>query len=233
MKLHTVSVSLRKEEQYMGKTIATGTFKEPVDGRVQLRSLNLDGDEQVDLKGHGGVFKAMCVYSLENYDHWARELDRDDFRHPQFGENFTVDGMPEDVINIGDVFGVGDARVEVTQPRVPCYRLGIKMDNAGFSKMFLTSCRVGFYLRVLDEGEVGAGDKIELLSRDPNGMSVRDICHLYYFDKANLEDCKQAIQIRAMSPGWRDGFVARLEKAGISVDRTEASDDAMCCDPDQ
>ncbi len=232
MKLLTVSVSMRKEVPYMGKTVATGIFNEAVAGRIRLRSLNLDGDEQVDLKGHGGVYKAVYVYSTENYEYWARELARNDFSHPQFGENFTVEGMTEDEINVGDVFKVGGARLEVTQPRVPCYRLGIKMDNVQFPKMFLNSCRVGFYLRVLDEGDVGAGDTIELLSRDPQGMSVRDVCHLYYFDKHNLEDCKRAIRIRAMSPGWRDGFVARLEKAGISVDRKEEVDDAMCCGPD-
>ncbi len=167
MKLLTVSVSLRKEVPYMGKTVATGIFKEPVSGRVMLRTLNLDGDQQVDLKGHGGIYKAACVYSTENYDHWGRELGRNDFKHPQFGENFTVEGMPEDETHVGDVFRVGDARVEVTQPRVPCYRLGIKMENIQFPKMFLQSCRVGFYLRVLEEGEVGAGDTFELLTRDP------------------------------------------------------------------
>ena len=232
MKLLTVSVSLRKEVPYMGKTVATGIFKEPVNGRVMLRTLNLDGDQQVDLKGHGGIYKAACVYSIENYDHWARELDRNDFKHPQFGENFTVEGMPEDEIQVGDVFKVGDARVEVTQPRVPCYRLGIKMENVQFPKMFLQSCRVGFYFRVLEEGEVGTGDTFELSTRDSAGMSVRDVCHLYYFDRKNLEDCKKVIQIRALSPGWREGFEDRLEKAGIAVDRKKEPEDSMCCGPD-
>ena len=232
MKLLTVSVSPRKEVSYQGRTVATGIFKEPVSARVMLRTLNLDGDQQVDLKGHGGIYKAVCVYTIENYDHWSRELDRDDFQHPQFGENFTVEGMPEDEVQVGDVFGIGDARVEVTQPRVPCYRLGIKMDNVQFPKMFLQSCRVGFYLRVLEEGEVGAGDTFELLTRDPSGMSVRDICHLYYFDRENLEGCKKAIQIRALSPGWREGFENRLEKAGITIDRREEPRDSMCCGPD-
>ena len=232
MKLLTVSVSLRKEVPYMGKTVATGIFKEPVSGRVMLRTLNLDGDQQVDLKGHGGIYKAACVYSTENYDHWARELGRNDFKHPQFGENFTVEGMPEDEIHVGDVFRIGDARVEVTQPRVPCYRLGIKMENVQFPKMFLQSCRVGFYFRVLAEGEVGAGDTIEVLTRDPAGMSVRDVCHLYYFDAKNLEDSKKVIKIRALSPGWREGFEGRLEKAGIAVDRKKEPKDSMCCGPD-
>ena len=232
MKLLTVSVSLRKEVPYMGKTVATGIFKEPVSGRVMLRTLNLDGDQQVDLKGHGGIYKAACVYSIENYNRWAQELGRNDFKHPQFGENFTVEGMPEDKIQVGDVFKVGDARVEVTQPRVPCYRLGIKMENVQFPKMFLQSCRVGFYFRVLEEGEVGADDSFEPLRRDPAGMSVRDVCHLYYFDRKNLEDCKKVIQIRALSPGWREGFEDRLEKAGIAVDHEKEPEDSMCCGPD-
>ncbi len=231
MKLLTVSVSLGKEVRYMGKTVATGIFKEPVDGRVMLRTLNLDGDRQLDLKGHGGPYKAVCVYTRENYEHWSRELGRDDFRDPQFGENFTVEGMLEDRIHVGDSFRIGEATVEVTQPRVPCYRLGIKMNEAKFPKMFLQSCRVGFYFRVLEEGEVGAGDSFQLLREDRERMSVRQICHLYYFDPKNLEDCKRAIRIQGLSPGWREGFVDRLEKAGIEIERKEEPADEMCCDP--
>ena len=142
MKLLEVSVSRGTDVTHKGKTVRTGIFKEPVSGRVTLHTLNLDGDRQVDLKGHGGVYKAVCVYTLENYEYWKQELGRTDFRFPQFGENFTVEGMLEDNIHVGDVFRVGDALVEVTQPRVPCYRLGIKMKNSEFPKMFLQSCRV-------------------------------------------------------------------------------------------
>lgn len=232
MKLLSVSVGLRKEVPYRGRTVATGIFKEPVNGRVMLRTLNLDGDQQVDLVGHGGIYKAACVYTIENYEHWARELGRDDFKYPQFGENFTVEGMTEDNIHVGDVFRVGKALVEVTQPRVPCYRLGIKMDNPGFPKIFLQSSRVGFYFRVLEEGDVGAGDPMELIRMDPEEMTVRSVNHLYYFDPENLEDCKRALRIKALSPGWREGFQDRLEKAGIPVERVEESKDAMCCGPD-
>ncbi len=233
MKLLSVSVSLRKEVPYRGKTVATGIFKESVGGRVMLRSLNLDGDQQVDLMGHGGIYKAVCVYTIENYEHWARELARNDFKHPQFGENFTVEGMLEDKIHVGDVFRVGKACVEVTQPRVPCYRLGIKMGNPQFPRRFLQSSRVGFYLRVLEEGDVGAGDPIELVRQDPEGMSVRDVNHLYYFDPENLEDCKRAIRIKALSPGWREGFLDRLEKAGVRVEHTDEPRDEMCCGPEE
>ena len=232
MKLLSVSVSRRKEVPYKGRTVATGIFKEPVSGRVMLRTLNLDGDQQVDLKGHGGVYKAVCVYTTENYEHWARELGRNDFRPAQFGENFTVEGMLEGDIHVGDVFRIGKALVEVTQPRVPCYRLGIKMGDPQFPRIFLQSSRVGFYLRVLEEGDVGAGDAIELVRKDPEDMSVRDVNHLYYFDPGNLEDCKRATRIKALSPGWRDGFLDRLEKAGIRVKRREESKDERCCGPE-
>ena len=124
MKLLSISVSMGKAVPYMDKTVTTGIFKEPVEGRVMLRTLNLDGDRQIDLRGHGGIHKAACVYTTENYEHWGRELGRNDFTFPQFGENFTVEGMPEDLVHVGDIFRVGDALVEVTQPRVPCYRLG-------------------------------------------------------------------------------------------------------------
>ncbi len=239
MKLLAVSVSMGKEVPYMDKTVTTGIFNEPVSGRVMLRTLNLDGDRQIDLRGHGGPYKAVYVYTMENYEHWKREIGRTDFQIPQFGENFTVEGMPEDKIHIGDVFRVGDALVEVTQPRVPCYRLGIKMGDPKFSKRFLQSCLVGFYLRVLEEGEVGAGDKIELVRQDPEAMSVRKVCHLYYFDPKNLEDCKRAIRVEALSPGWREGFQEKLAKAGITVERSEApkvapkeaTKDEMCCGP--
>ena len=231
MKLLSVSVSMGKEVPYMGKKVTTGIFKEPATGRVMLRTLNLDGDRQVDLRGHGGIYKAVCVYTMENYEHWKRELGRTDFRIPQFGENFTVEGMQEDNIHVGDVFRAGDALVEVTQPRVPCYRLGIKMEDPQFPKRFLQSGLVGFYLRVLEQGEVGAGDSIEVVKKDPEAMSVRKVCHLYYFDSKNLEDCKRAIRIQALSPGWREGFQDRLERAGIAVERREEPKEEMCCGP--
>ena len=232
MKLVSVSVSMGKEVLYMDKTVTTGIFKEPVTGRIVLRTLNLDGDRQIDLRGHGGPYKAAYVYTLENYEHWKRELGRTDFQIPQFGENFTVEGMPEDNIHVGDVFRVSDALVEVTQPRVPCFRLGIKMGDPKFPKRFLQSCLVGFYLRVLEEGEVGVGDNIELVKKDPEELSVRKVCHLYYFDPKNLEDCKKAIRIAALSPGWREGFQERLEKAGVPVKhRDDSQKDEMCCGP--
>ena len=217
MKLLSVNVSPPAEVVHGGKTVTTGIFKEPVDGRVMLRMLNLDGDGQADLIGHGGIYKAAYAYSVENYDYWKRELGRTDFTFGQFGENFTVEGMLEDEIHVGDVFRVGGALVEVTQPRVPCYKLGIKMGLRGFEKTFLASGRVGFYLRVLEEGEVGAGDVLDRVRTDPERMTVREICRLLYFDPENLGGARKALRIRALSPGWRQSFEERLAKTGASI----------------
>jgi MOSC domain-containing protein YiiM len=218
MKVLSVNVSLPTEVLYRDKRVTTGIFKEPVNGRVMLRTLNLDGDGQADLIGHGGIYKAAYVYSIENYDYWKRELGRTDFTFGQFGENVTVEGMLEDQICVGDVFRVGSALVEVTQPRVPCYKLGIKMGLSQFVKMFLASCRVGFYLRVLEVGEFGPGDVLDHVRTDPERMTVREVCHLLYFDPKNLEGAKKALRIRALSPGWRQSFEERLVRAGASIE---------------
>ena len=212
MKLLSVNVSRPREVAHGSETVTTGIFKEPVEGRVMLGTLNLDGDGQADLVGHGGIYKAVYAYSVENYEYWKRELGRADLAFGQFGENFTVEGMPEDAVHIGDVFRVGGALVEVTQPRVPCYKLGLKMGLKGFEKMFLASCRVGFYLRVLEEGEVGVGDGLDRVRTDPERITVREMCHLLYFDPRNLEGARKALRIRALSPGWRQSFEARLAK---------------------
>lgn len=223
MKLLSVNVSLPKDIAYRDKTISTGIFKETVQGRVMLRELNLNGDGQADLVGHGGIYRAVYVYSIEHYDYWQRELGRNDFTYGQFGENFTVEGMLEDNIHIGDVFRIGDALVEVPQPRVPCYKLGIKMGSPQFVKTFLTSGRVGFYFRVLQEGEVGAGDIIERVRVDPERLTVRAAHQLLYFDKENVEGLQKALRISALSPGWRDSFEKFLAKS------TEATTDSVEC----
>lgn len=215
MKLLSVNVSLPREVAHGSGTVSTGIFKEPVAGRVMLRKSNLDGDGQADLENHGGIDRAAYAYSIENYDHWRRELGRADLTFGQFGENFTVEGMVEDDIHIGDVFRVGDALVEVTQPRPPCFKLGIKMGMSRFPKLLLASGRVGFYLRVLEEGEVGAGDLFEIVESDPEQVSVREMSHLLFFEPKNLEGAKRALRVRALSPGWRDSFEERLSKAGV------------------
>ncbi len=219
MTLKSVNVSMPKDIVHDGKVVTTGIFKEPVEGRVMLGRLNLEGDGQADLWGHGGAFRAVYVYAFENYAYWARKLGRDDFAIGQFGENFTVEGMLEDDIHVGDVFRVGSALVEVSQPRVPCYKLAMKMGIEGFQNQFLASGRMGFYLRVLEEGEVGAGDTIELVTRDPGAMTVRAVNDLLYFDKQNLEAASKALDIPALSHGWKGSFEERLAKAATAGTR--------------
>lgn len=206
MKLLSVNVSHPREVSYNGEIVRTGIFKEPVPGRIMLRALNLDGDGQGDLSVHGGIDKAVYVYSIVHYDYWKCELGQDDLTYGQFGENFTVEGMLEDTVHIGDIFRVGNARVEISQPRVPCFKLGIKMGDAKFVKRFLASERVGFYVRVLEAGEVGAGDEIKRIEIGAGQMTVKEIVHLLYFDKTNLEAAQNAMRIPALSSGWRKSF---------------------------
>lgn len=214
MKLLSVNVSHPREVAHGRKMVRTGIFKEPVAGRIVLRGLNLDGDGQADLVNHGGLHRAAYVYPVENYEYWSRELDRDDLSFGQFGENFTVEGMTEEDVHIGDVFRVGDALVEVSQPRPPCFKLGIKMAMPGFPKLFLASGRVGFYLRVLKEGEVGEGDEVERVRRDPERLTVRETSHLLFFEGENLKGARRALRVPALSPGWRESFQERLVMGG-------------------
>ena len=214
MNLVSVNVGMPKAVEHLGRRINTGIFKEPVDGRVMVRRLNVDGDGQADLTVHGGVYKAVYAYSLENILYWRRVLDRDDIGFGHFGENFTVEGMPDDQVHIGDVFRVGDALLEVTQPRVPCFKLEMKMDLPGFSRQFITSGRLGFCFRVLEEGEVGAGDEIELVRAGPEKITVWDFARLYFFDYDNLEKIRRLIRIPAVPPDWIRVFEELLASGG-------------------
>ena len=213
MKLLSVNVSQPKEVSYNGKHIKTGIFKEPVSGRTMMRRLNIDGDGQGDLSVHGGIHKAVYVYPIEHYDHWKRALGRDDLTYGKFGENLTVEGMLEETVHIGDVFRIGDALVEVSQPRVPCFKLGMKMRDPQIVKPFLESERVGFYVRVLKEGEVGAGDAIERIKVGEGQMTVKEIVHLRHFDDTNAAAVEKAANLPALTPSWRDSFEEILVKA--------------------
>ena len=230
MKLLSVNVSLPKPVSYRDKEIMTGIFKAPVDGPVTVRSLNIEGDGQADLKSHGGVCKAIYAYPFEHYAHWAHVLDRRDLAFGQFGENFTIEGLLEDHVYIGDVLRVGSVLLEVTQPRVPCFKLGIRMGGLdGFPKDFLKSGLVGFYMRVLEEGEVVAGAAIERVKTDPAGMSIRDISYLMHFDKDNLNGAKKALGLEALPPGWCRAFERRLSNAGVAFEpRTHPLRDRSC-----
>ena len=191
--------------------MSTGIFKMPLAGHVLLRALNLDGDGQADLANHGGAWKAVYAYPAEHYAHWRRVLDRDDLTWGQFGENFTVLGMPEDDVCVGDRYLVGSSEVEVTQPRTPCFKLALKMGLPDFPKHFLGSGRVGFYLRVVREGEVGEGDAIERIHLDPARLSITEVNRLMYFDRHDLARISRAARVQALAPGWRDAFLERLE----------------------
>ncbi len=212
MKVISVNVGLPREVEWKGRTVTTGIFKEPAAGRVRLRRLNLDGDGQADLAVHGGRDKAVYAYPVEHYDYWRRQLPEMDLPFGMFGENLTIEGLFEDEVNIGDRFLIGSALVMVTQPRMPCYKLGLKFGRDDIIKQFLESGRSGFYLAVIEEGEIAAGDRIELIARDENNVKVSDIVRLYARDKYDVESLRRATRVEALPKDWRDYFAQRLEK---------------------
>ena len=207
MKLLSVNVSLPQEIRVNGQTVRTGIFKRPVEGRVRLGKLNLEGDAQGDLSVHGGPDKAVYAYAFEHYAYWTEKLGRHDLAPGQFGENFTVEGMTEDEIFLGDVFRIGEALLEVSQPRLPCFKLGLKMGDSKFPKQFLASGRLGFYLRVLEEGAVGAGDEITRVRTDPEGLAIaevarhlkardREFLRMYYYEELPREEIARVLGVR-------------------------------------
>ena len=212
MKLVSVNVGLPREVTWKRKSVTTGIFKEPVAGRVMMRTLNLDGDRQADLSVHGGPSKAVYVYPVEHYDYWRRELPDMKLPWGVFGENLTTEGLLEDTVNIGDRFRIGSAEVMVTEPRMPCYKLGIKFGRDDIIKRFLASGRSGFYFAVLQEGEVGADDTIELLNRDEHNVTVGDIVRLYVSEKDDLELLHRAVRVDTLPESWRGYFQHQIEK---------------------
>jgi len=212
MRVVSVNVGLPREVEWKGKRATTAIFKEPVAGRVVVRTLNLDGDRQADLSVHGGPSKALYLYPGEHYAYWRRELPEMTLPWGMFGENLTTEGLLEDAVNIGDRFRVGSAGVMVTEPRLPCYKLGIRFGRSDIIKRFLASGRTGFYVAVLKEGDVAAGDAIERLGRDPNNVTVPDITCLYVSDKANRDLLRRALRVEALPEGWREYFREELAK---------------------
>jgi MOSC domain-containing protein YiiM len=218
-KLVSVNVGLPGVVMSNGDPVSTGIFKRPVAGRVILRTLNLDGDGQADLSVHGGPNKAVYVYPSEHYDYWKRELPDIALPWGMFGENFTSAGLLEAELNIGDKLRVGSAVVAVSEPRMPCYKLAIKFARPDIVKRFLASERTGFYFAVSRQGDVGAGDVIELMERNQHGLKVRDITQLYTREKHNTELLRRAIDVEALPESWRSYFQHRLAKlTGISPD---------------
>ena len=211
MKIISVNVGLPRLVLRNDEPVSTGIFKEPIAGRVMMRRLNLDGDRQADLSVHGGPEKAVYVYPSEHYDFWKHELPDMDLPWGVFGENLTTTGLFETEINIGDKFRIGTAEVMVTQPRMPCYKLGIRFGRADIIKRFLVSERSGFYLSVLKEGEVGAGDEFELIEKNASGVRVVDVTRLYSSERENIDLMRRAIATEALPESWREYFQKRMD----------------------
>lgn len=210
--LISINVGVPRIVMSNGDSVSTGIFKEPVAGRLMLRALNLDGDRQADLSVHGGPSKAVYVYPSEHYDYWRREMPGMALPWGMFGENFTSAGLFESELNIGDKLRVGSAIVRVTEPRMPCYKLALKFGRPDMVRRFLASERTGFYLAVLREGMVGAGDPIELMESSEDGLKVSDVTLLYTREKHNAEMLRRAINVEALPQSWRSYFQQRLAK---------------------
>jgi MOSC domain-containing protein YiiM len=218
MKLVSLNVGLPRDLLWHGRPVTTAIYKQPVEGRVRLRTLNLDGDRQADLTVHGGAHKAVYCYPIAHYEYWKKELPGRDLPLAIFGENFTTDGLLENSVHLGDRFLVGSAEVVVTQPRLPCYKLGVRFDSDDMVKRFLSSGRSGFYLAVTREGEVGAGDEIKPISRDPNAVPVSEITRLYIakrFSNVDVASLRRALLVSALPASWKDYFRDRLAKANV------------------
>lgn len=207
-RLLSVNVGLPRDVEWRGRIVRTGIWKDPVQGRRCVKRLNVEGDGQADLGGHGGEQRAVFVYQVESYRYWEERLGRHDLTHGQFGENFTIEGLPDDEVCIGDRYRIGTALFEVTQPRVTCYRVGIRTNEPQMPALLTSSGRPGFYLRVLEEGEVGAGDPILLITRGPERMTVAAVNALLYSSHHPRDQLKRALRIPALSPGWRWSFEA-------------------------
>jgi ferredoxin-NADP reductase/MOSC domain-containing protein YiiM len=210
--LLSVNVGLPRNVMWNGKTVFTSVWKTPVTGRRMVRKLNIDGDGQGDLAGHGGEHRAVFVYQMGSYHYWEQFLNRKDFVFGQFGENFTVDGLADDEVCIGDRYRIGSALFEVTQPRVTCYRVGIRMNEPRMAALLVAHKRPGFYFRVLQEGEVGAGDEITKIADGPERITVAEIDGLLYLPGHSREQLQRALRVPALSKGWQSSFQAMLQQ---------------------
>jgi len=213
--LVSVNCGLPRQVLWHGRSVTTSIYKEPVEGRVALRTLNLDGDRQADLTVHGGVSKAVYCYPVVHYEYWKKEMPGRELPFGSFGENFTVDGLVEDSAHIGDRFAVGSAEVVVTQPRLPCYKLGIKFESDEMVKRFLACRRSGFYVAVVREGDVGAGDKMVMTYREPISVPLPWIIRLYvakHYSREDLADLQRVLRAQALPDSWKEYFQERLAR---------------------
>lgn len=220
-KLVSVNVGLPREYKWQGKTVTTGIFKAPTAGSIALDALNLNGDAQADLTVHGGVDKAVYAYPVEHYQYWRSELPEVDFTHGIFGENLTIAGVLEQEVNIGDRFRVGSVELIVTQPRMPCYKLGLRFNRPDMVKRFLDSQLTGFYFRVLQTGKVETGNTLERVSCDKHRVTVADITQLYVDKERDVELLQRAVAVEALPASWRDYFRKHLEKTAANVSELE------------
>ena len=229
MKLVSVNTGMPREVSWHGRMVTTAIFKKPASGRVALRKLNLDGDRQADLTVHGGEHKAVYCYPLAHYGYWRKELPGRELPMGMFGENFTIDDggpglpggqeLPEESVHLGDRFSIGTTEVVVTQPRLPCYKLGVRFGSDDMVKRFLASGRTGFYVAVLREGEVGAGDEIEVISGEANAVAVSEITRLYVakrFGDAEIRAVRRALRVEELPESWKEYFRERLRQAGAN-----------------
>src|SRR5882724_5566637 len=216
MKIVSLNMGLPREVIWHGRSVTTGIFKEPVAGCAALRKLNLNGDRQADLSVHGGEFKAVYCYPLEHYSYWKKELQGRELPMGSFGENFTIEGLLETSVHLGDRFSVGSAEVAVTQPRLPCYKLGVRFQLDDMVKRFLASGRMGFYVAVTRAGEVGASDEIKVIARDANAVPVTEITRLYVAKRYGSDDVasvRRALHVAILPESWKEYFRERLGQA--------------------
>jgi ferredoxin-NADP reductase/MOSC domain-containing protein YiiM len=222
-RLLSINVGLPKNITWQGRTVHTGVWKSPIEGRRTVRRLNVDGDGQGDLAGHGGEHRAVFVYQIESYRYWQEQLRRSDFVYGQFGENFTVRGLPDEEVCIGNRYSIGEALFEVTQPRVTCYRVGIRLSEPRMASLLVSRGRPGFYFRVLQEGNVQAGDEIVLVETGPQKMSVAEVNALLYMPGHPRDQLERVLRIPALSAGWRrsfDALLAQKRENGMAVGNT-------------
>ncbi|MBM2803963.1 MAG: domain containing protein [Deltaproteobacteria bacterium] len=215
MKIISINVGLPREIFHEDRIIRTGIFKAPVGGKVRVNALNLAGDQQADLTVHGGPSKAVYVYPTEHYDFWRKELPDVEFPWGSFGENLSTEGLLEKELNVGDRLCVGSVELAVTEPRLPCYKLGVKFNRGDMVRRFLKSRRTGFYCAVISEGEIAAGDPIQFLSRDEDRVTIADITRLYAFEKQDLAGLRRAADLKALPESWRDYFRERVGKLTV------------------
>jgi MOSC domain-containing protein YiiM len=218
MKIVSLNIGLPREVQWHGQSVTTGIFKSPTAARIRLRKLNFDGDRQADLTVHGGEYKAVYCYPVEHYSYWKEKLPSRKLPLGMFGENLSTDGMLEDDVRIGDRFAINDAEVVVTQPRLPCYKLGIRFQADDMVKKFLASRRIGFYVAVTREGEVAAGDEIIPVTRNAAGVSIADFLRLFLakrFTRADAAAIRQLFELSSVPEDWKSYFYDRLQSAGV------------------